>query len=164
MPAYRPPKTTWRHWLFLAVYGALLIGLFVTHPYVCGTIIAGLAALVALSLFTEDHHREQMIEARRGESICGFARSFDCRQVDTWVVRAVYEASTAAAGFPVRADDDEVTLDVDRDIFDFIAEEVAQRSGRTFENAEANPYYTKVTTLRNMVRFFCGQPRGDPTV
>jgi hypothetical protein len=34
----------------------------------------------------------QRSASRAGEAICQFARSFDVRQTDTWVLRAVYEA------------------------------------------------------------------------
>src|SRR4051812_38140996 len=45
---------------------------------------------VLLNLF--DQPRLARLAAdRQGESICTFARSFDCRAIDTWIIRAVFE-------------------------------------------------------------------------
>ncbi len=56
--------------------------------------LAALAALIAGIHRTYHVDRRQLvplIASRQSESICEFARSFDCRRTDTWVIRAVYE-------------------------------------------------------------------------
>ncbi|MGC3980199.1 MAG: hypothetical protein QM808_02975 [Steroidobacteraceae bacterium] len=103
--------------------------------------------------------------SRKGESICEFARSFDERSVDTWVVRAVYEQLQEHLGskyqIPIRASDvfgqdlpiDSEDLDMD------IASEIAQRTARSMDKMEANPLYGKVKTAADLVHFFNAQPK-----
>lgn len=33
----------------------------------------------------------ELLKNKEGESICDFAKSFDAKLIDTWVIRAVYE-------------------------------------------------------------------------
>jgi hypothetical protein len=46
----------------------------------------------------------------------------------------------------LKLDEDDLDLD--------LIEEIAQRTGRSMENFESNPYYGKVTTARDLVLFF----------
>lgn len=108
----------------------------------------------------------QLAESRSNESICTFARAFNYRQIDTWIIRAVYEqlqplASTSNAPFPLRPED-RLSEDfgiVDEDLDD-LADEIAQRTGRRWENCEQNPYYGNVRTVGDLVMFFAHQPKG----
>ncbi|MYM87102.1 hypothetical protein GTP91_07895 [Rugamonas sp. FT82W] len=103
---------------------------------------------------------------REGESICDFARDFDTRQVDTWIVRAVYEQlqyhlADVSPAFPVRASDrlkEDLLLD-DDDLDMDIAQEVEQRAGRSLDDTSTNPYFGKVKTVRDLVMFFQSQPK-----
>ncbi|RRD58181.1 hypothetical protein EII20_04090 [Comamonadaceae bacterium OH2545_COT-014] len=107
--------------------------------------------------------------SRSGQGICQFARQAHCRQNDPWVVRAVYEALAAEAGavagnghsFPVRWEDDLAqTLCIDSDSMELdIVTEVARRAGRSLEGTQHNPWYDKVQTAGDLVRFFNAQPR-----
>lgn len=107
----------------------------------------------------------EVAASRGGESICQFARSFDTRRVDTWVIRAVYEAlqkelEFAHPAFPVRASDTVSTLLIDPDDLDMaVGPEVARRTGRSLDNIEANPYYGKVKSVRDLVMCFNQQPK-----
>jgi hypothetical protein len=49
-------------------------------------------------------------------------------------------------------------MDVD-DIYDVVAPEIAQRTGRSLDNPEANPKYGQVETVLDVVQFFWHQPR-----
>lgn len=101
------------------------------------------------------------------DSICTFARAFDCRQVDTWIIRAVYEELQAVLAsdkrpFPIRAEDHlENDLDIDYDTLEEVMEDVAVRADRSFKNGERNPYYDKVHRVRDMVYFLHHQPPRD---
>lgn len=88
---------------------------------------------------------------RRGDSICTFARALDRREVDPWVVRAVYEHYSES--FPVRAED---VLDAEE--MDFAAMEIAERTGRSLDQVERNPRFGRVRTAGDLVRFLSHQP------
>ncbi len=130
-------------------------------------ILGGLAGLVLLGIVWEAIERPRMEkyfsglrESRKGLSICDFAKEFDLEVVDTWVVRAVYEQVQAALPtsqkIPIKASDDLfATLKLDEDDLDLsLMGEIAQRTGRSLDNYERNPYYGKVTTVRYLVLFF----------
>ncbi|MEM7018209.1 MAG: hypothetical protein AAF512_12820, partial [Pseudomonadota bacterium] len=57
---------------------------------------------------------------------------------------------------PIKASDNLFeTLKFDADDLDLdLVEEIAQRTGRSLEDGESNPYYGKVTTVGNLVLFF----------
>jgi hypothetical protein len=103
---------------------------------------------------------------RDGESICEFARDFDTRVVDTWIVRAVYEQVQGQLkhvhpAFPVRASDrlkEDLHLD-DDDLDIDLAMQVEQRTGRSLDETKANPLFGKVKTVRDLVLFFHAQPK-----
>ena len=108
-----------------------------------------------------------MAAARSGESICGFARSFDLRAVDPWIIRATYEALATTCGFPIRADDHlERDLWVGAEDLDFEAMDIARRARRSLEYDASNPLFGKVETARDLVLFLNHQsavpssPRG----
>jgi hypothetical protein len=114
------------------------------------------AAIVGLSSI--DWRRQRRIaEARKGESICQFARGFDCRTIDTWLIRAVYEEFVWS--FPLRPSDRlKEDLRIDGDDLDFGAINIARRAGRCLDGYERNPMYGKIKTLRDVVMFFQHQP------
>jgi len=107
---------------------------------------------------------------RTGESICEFARSFNTREVDTWVIRAVYEQlqeylAPIQPAFPVRGSDRLVKgLLEDPDDLDLsLINEIAERTGRSLDNAENNPLFGKVLTVEDLVLFFNAQARNSAT-
>ncbi len=112
----------------------------------------------------EKIHFEKLLNNRTKDSICTFSRHFDCRDVDTWVIRAVYEqlqTLVAYKDFPVLPCDDVFKdLLIDEDDFDFdLVEEIAERTGRSFKNMKENPYYGKAHIVENLVFFFNHQPQ-----
>ncbi|RQO58068.1 hypothetical protein DBR47_14800 [Paucibacter sp. KBW04] len=102
---------------------------------------------------------------REGQSICEFARDFDARAVNTWIIRAVYEQLQEQLkhihpAFPVRADDrlkEDLLLD-DDDLDMDLAQEVEARTGISIDQSGNNPYFGKVKTVRDFVLFFQSQP------
>jgi hypothetical protein len=50
---------------------------------------------------------------------------------------------------PVDSED----LDID------LASEISQRTGRTMENSDSNPFYGKIKTVADLVHFFNAQPK-----
>ena len=150
------------------------------QKYVCGLMIAlGLAALIATAIYCPlllivflggglytayafrqaRLLRERKRLARQGESICTFARSFDCRARDTWIIRAVYEEFEAAVGFPIRRSDDFVDdLNIDLEDASVLLAPIAFRCGRTLEGMEQNPWYFQVRTIAHFIEFLHEQP------
>ena len=168
---FMPPTTERRAGFFayiaLATMSlALLYSLWV-HPV---WTLAALSALAVASAISWKSQREELLglAARRanGSGICAFARSFDLRQVDSWVVRAVYEELAhhfkgLEIEVQINADDDIIEdLQIDPEDLDMgIALDIAARTGRTFEGFKANPYLSDTNSVRGLVMFFNAQPR-----
>lgn len=132
---------------------------------------------VALWVFTDLQGRCQktslttLARSRAGESICEFARDFARREVDTRIIRAVYERLQvelldchALDDFPIRGRDRLIEdLHIDPEATEQeIAEEIADRAGRSMDNASANPFNGRVRTVRELVLFFNDQPLAAP--
>ena len=103
----------------------------------------------------------QIAEARRDYSICDFARSFDYRVIDTWIIRATFEELSHS--YPVRPDDNLADdLGVVGEDLDDCFENIAKRIDRSADDddVEANPLYDKkVETVRDLVMFLQHQPK-----
>lgn len=172
---HMPPVT--RHPLAFA--GRLLIAcLFAGGVFIAVALAKPASALVVSGVLVafillgyQESKREArkvlaLASAREGQTICEFARDFDTRAVDTWVVRAVYEQVQGQLRnihpcFPLRADDrlkEDLLLD-DDDLDMDLAPEVAERTGRSLDGSDRNPYFGKVKTVRDFVLFFQHQPK-----
>lgn len=165
MPKLARPKAGL---LARALFWVVLIGLgcwaFATHP---GWTSAGLSFLVVSLVLDSSLQRRRLraLAAQRcGESICDFARSFDARAVDTWVIRAVYEAlqdymASPYPNFPVRASDRLLkTIVADPDDLDMVlVPEIAERTGRSLEHVKLNQHFGKVVTVSDLVLFMNAQ-------
>ena len=122
------------------------------------------ATMVLLSVPFEKRRLKKIVEQRREDSICTFAKSFDCRTVDTRIIRAVHEElqhyySSEASGFPIRATDSfEKDLRMDDGDLEDIGIEIARRTQRSIENTEQNPLHGKVKTVADLVLFLNHQP------
>jgi acyl carrier protein len=153
-----------------AVLAAMLAALFYlawNHPFWTGGSLVALAILVVVE---NRWRRVRMakLAARRPstEGICEFARSFDSRHIDTWVIRAVYEElhsyfHVVGVNIAIRADDDlahELGIDSEDLEMDIVLD-IAQRTGRSLKDTKQNPYYDKVRTARDLVMFFNAQPK-----
>jgi len=157
---------------FLIGFIAVALAVVLFQPWYL-VVIAGIALLIIVWSAIEqpkvEKHFINLSKDRTGLSICEFARAFDPKIVDTWIIRAVYEQLQAALPtkqlVPIKASDTLVeTLLLDEDDLELdLVEEIAQRTGRSLEGYENNPYYGKVTTAQNLVLFFNNQARAAAT-
>jgi hypothetical protein len=163
-PAMNPPLKPVR-WLVLAGLVALILYCAWLHPAVVGSF---LAATIVISIWWNRATRrslQRLAESRKDDTIADFVRAFDASTIDASIIRAVYEELQAYLAptypaFPLRADDylcrdlkiDEPHLDFD------IARRVLERTGRSLDDAELNPLYGKVRTVRDFVNFVADQP------
>lgn len=125
----------------------------------------GILAVVSFIVARLEKRRLQKIaEQRQEDSICTFAKSFDCCAIDTRIIRAVHEElqhyySSEIPDFPIRATDSfEKDLQLDDDNLNDIGIEVARRTQRSTENTEQNPLHNKVKTVADLVLFVNHQP------
>ncbi|QDU69367.1 hypothetical protein [Engelhardtia mirabilis] len=157
-----PAEGAGRPWLFLV--GATFVGLLaLVVSTVWGTLLTTVTlatTLFVMGIILADGlvQSRRTAKERAAESICTFARSFDCRSVDTWAIRAVYEMYSTS--YPVRSADD-----VDSEELAYDAELLAERAGRSLDGCEANPFYGRVSTAGDLVQFLSHQPRleGHPS-
>ncbi|MBB5203122.1 hypothetical protein HNQ51_000415 [Inhella inkyongensis] len=167
MPEFSGRPLGLRDALTLACLAMGLLYVFFVHPWTVALVLALLllGALCARhAAHQQAHQLRQLAASRPNESICDFARAFDLREVDSWIVRAVYEQVQAQLHqvhpqFPLRASDRLMAdLQLDADDIDLdLAPQIEQRTGRSLDRAERNPLFGKVITLGDLVRFFQGQ-------
>lgn len=163
-PAAARPPLGWSARCSLAVLAAALLGALWVHPFAVGGCTLALGGLVAALGRREALRLARMAQSRTGESICHFARSIDCRRVDTWVVRAVYEALQrhlpGAVAVPLRVTDHlQRDLGLAADDLDFLIVDLAQRAQHCLAHTSGNPLFGKVTTVGDLVEFLQAQPR-----
>jgi hypothetical protein len=164
MPKYTR-KRHWPAWMALAILAFVPVYFLFNHPV--GTSIV-IVSLLVVSIVEHKRHKawlRLLAESRSGESICEFARSFERKEIDTWVVRAVYEQLQRYLGgdlpVPIRATDrlkEDLPIDTE-DLEMGLMAEISQRAGRSLKNTTANPYYDKVRTVGDLVLFFDAQPK-----
>jgi hypothetical protein len=71
----------------------------------------------------------------------------------TWIIRAVYQEFSNSLSFPVRASDG-----FDAEDLDSFAVDIAERTGRSLKNTEANPMFGRVRTVHDLIMFLHHQP------
>ena len=171
MPEYIPHSGS-APWALMAVVGVLvcLATYAIWHAPLLLLLGAGIGIWGYFDTRRIKRKFEALSEVRSEESICEFARSFERNSIDTWVIRAVYEQVQKYVVFsdkalPLKEDDDLFELlELDEDDVDMdLAVEIAQRTGRSLDNAENNPYFGKVKTVGDLVRFFNAQPLAKST-
>ncbi len=130
--------------------------------------LAFLLVLATIGIIIDSIRFKRLAKERIGLSICQFARSFDYQRVDTKIIRAVYEGLQewirgGVKNFPVMASDDiaKIYKMLDEDLDEF-AEELAQKTGRGWENLVKNPLYGKVITVNDLVLLLNLQPKVIP--
>lgn len=170
LPPYEPPPPCLGAGLVFALLaGGLVWAMAHATPGSLAVVVLVFAGLILLGKRMQRRvrrHREARSLARSPASICAFARQFDCRAVDTWVIRAVYEAlqkelaSNGTPAFALSAADrlvDDLRFDVE-DLECSVMPVIAARTGRTLDDTHANPYWDKVATAGDFVQFFNAQP------
>jgi hypothetical protein len=164
MPPTPSRPMTWTGALVLALLGTGLVALVCCVPAFLAPIGAVVLARVVLT-FSESRRLARLAADRQGESICSFAGSFDCRVVDTWVIRAVFEELQPYCRFgrgtlPLRPTDDlDSALRIDSGDLEDLAGDIACRTGRSLEDGVKDPLYGSVKTVSDLVMFFVNQPR-----
>ena len=160
MPKARPHKVIRTSIFLVAILGVVLF--FWGFSLKAFPIALGLILLIAYNGFMAHNRLLHFAEARIGDGICTFARSFDRRTVDPWIVRSVYEEFFAYFNgrLPIcaayRIEDD---LDMDLEEIEFMIGDIAFRAGRTLKNAEANPLFDRIRTVGDLVLFLEHQPK-----
>lgn len=174
MPKWAPPPEGRGSRIVAALFIALAVALIVSWAaLVWRSPLLAIGCLVLAVVWEyikgrpHRRHLRALAEARHGESasICSFVRGLPIRSLDTWVVRATFEQLRTLSeviwdGMPVRPSDklhDDLWID-DGDLFEML-EVIALRSGRSSKNYHLNPFYSKVTTVADLINFVCAQPR-----
>src|SRR6266567_1500100 len=105
LPPPRPPVPLIPPWAILAVFVSAAIGCWLLHfavaAIVCGTLAILLAAAFVAARFERARQAERVANLPQ-DATCSYARSFDFRQTDTLVMRAVYEELQPLVEFPFR--------------------------------------------------------------
>lgn len=169
MPKYKERPTTVGGWVFLVLVLSLFGWFIWSAPVVL--LAAPVFFIVEYRNRKESKkHFEALLADRVDDSICTFSRHFECREIDTWVIRAVYEQlqnymASEKGNFPIRPMDDVFTdLRIDDEDYEIdIVEEISERTGRTLESADQNPHYGKANIVENLVYFFNEQPKTNET-
>ena len=156
--------------------GWVVVVAIIILPQLAGAVFTrgGKYMLVLLPLFclaSEMERRRRLrrlVAERSQEDIGTFAQAFARRgePFSPHVVRAVWDALEPYVSFmgsrvPVRpADRVNEDLHIDWDDIDLILSEAAERSDRSIDRIEANPWYGRVYTVGDMVRLLSVQPLG----
>ena len=156
-----PPFVAWP--LLFAFAGALLWWIYEKPIVLLFVLVMGV--MIVIEQRNRRERLTNLYQERKELSICEFARSFDYRVIDTWVIRAVYETiqdyvSMPEILIPIKAGDDLTdTLEIDDEDLDMdLLEEMLQRTGRSMKDTPSNPYYGKVETVADLVYFINAQP------
>ncbi len=145
--------------LFIIIF--ILVASILSTPF-----ILSLIPVISAFIYFENKKTKKkfaaLAEKRTELGIGEFARSFDTKAVDTWVIRAVYEElqNELLTPIPIQADDSLFELlEIDEEDLELsILDAIAQRTGRSLDNTEANKYFDKVKTVRDLVYFMNEQP------
>ena len=91
-------------WSLIAILACAISTISVAHPAATALTVTALVSCEAWLKNREKTRLQALAAAHNGESICGFARSFDLRSTDPLVVRVVYaqlqsEAAPQATAF-----------------------------------------------------------------
>ena len=169
MLKYKEKPTSPLGWVFLVALACLLLWLIWSFPY----LLLFIPLFVLFDLWDKKKrkkHFSKLLEGRENDSICTFSRHFECREIDTWVIRAVYEQlqsymNSEKENFPIRVTDNVFEdLMIDDEDFEYdLVEDIAQRTGRSLKNAERNSFYGKANIVENLVYFFNEQPKTNAT-
>ena len=142
------------------IYSSSQLGRYLTAAIVCS--VLGYAWVINKST---KRRFELLARSRNGDSICEFARSFDTRATDTWIIRAAHQELQAVLqsyilDFPLRASDSLlVDLELDLDDVEELLRDIAKRSSRSLAETEENPYYGRLNTVKDLVLVVNAQPK-----
>jgi hypothetical protein len=151
--------------LGLAGFAAGFIALTYYHPIpVIGFLVFTFAG-GAIFHRIDTRRKLALAASRPGDPLCAFARAVDLRTVDSWVVRATFEALQPYFPEPLRpfpvlpTDRIKDFLHIEDEEVEDIAKEIATRAGYSLEHTEQNPLHGEVVTVGDLIQFFTHQPR-----
>ena len=151
--------------LLLVAVACVIYAMSPAGRAVAAALVGGVVVWGSDDIKNNKRRLTQLAQGRPHLSICTFARHFDKRAVDTWIIRATYEEVRSAladdvADFPLCATDSLVNdLGIDPALIDDIASDIAQRTGRSFADPGANPYFGAVENMEELVMFVDALPR-----
>ncbi len=129
-------------------------------------IIGALIAFGIIYTIIDNRRMTRIAEERGLPDICGFARSFNYREIDTKIIREVWNEVHDNLGefngtkFPIRANDlFEETYKLDPEDLEYAYWAIADKLGISTDNPEKNPYWNKVKSVHDLVQFLHHQPR-----
>jgi hypothetical protein len=168
MPPLSPhPSTSILAWIVSAALAAIIVTAVITNPIVAGIVASFFLLPRILANRSADREEHRLLDDRKGEDIGTFARAFDrgSEPFDPWVVQATWDALRSCVNIPLRPTDRVGDLGIDPDEFDLaLFWEVAERSGHSMDNLEANPYFSNLSsfsqaTVGDIVRIISYQPK-----
>ena len=159
-------------WTILAVYVSVCVWpvyLACSSWYGPGIVFLALCLICWLGTTVRNRRFARLVAARNSESICDFARSFDCRKTDTVLIRAVYETVQEKMGpplVPLRAGDRLIEdLELDADDLIEIFDDAATLANRSSDFTESNRLYgSEIITVQDVVEFLRHQPTLQTTI
>jgi hypothetical protein len=162
----RYPPWTITDWIVFAFIMSLIVALLglcvfsiVAARWAGGLVLLAFACLTAFGTWSANRAEHAVAEKRQGEDIGSFARALDRRSepFDPWVVRAVWDAFSGYAGFPLRATDRLADFSIDPLELDHLVEEIAERSAHSLKNLHDG--CEEVVTLGDLVIFVSSQSK-----
>ena len=168
MPKYERASFTAKDIVFLSLFLGLVFLALAYTIWKLPLVLAFFVVLAMLGIYAnwrENRRLKSLAAERPNEGICTFSRSFDRKRIDTWIIRAVYEELQFSLDYskgtcPLTASDRfEEDLKIESEDLEDLVDIIAQRTGRSLENPENNPYYDKVSTVKDLVLFINYQPK-----
>ncbi len=157
--ANKPLKLRFSRWM-APIEGGSWWALALLSPF-----IFVLSPIILIGWVDLKRHFRRLASNRKGEDIGSFARSFDRHHepFDPWVIRATWDALRPTIYLPLRPSDSlNEDLRIDPDDIDDLLEEVTRRSRHSLASPESNPFYGKVITVGDFVRFVTARPKLHP--
>ena len=143
------------------LYAALIVCVVaesILKPGWVGLAIVAVVAWGGLSTLAANRKVRRMRGMRVGHDIGTFARMLPIRALDTWVVRATYDEIAAHIGsdanpFPVHPSDRlKADLGIDDENLCDIIFRIADRSARTTDDIDKNPYIAQIKTVGDVIQ------------
>lgn len=163
MPRYKPAPISVASWVLIFVLVCVGVYILWVHPLVTLCALLLVVGNFAYERIRVTRHLNQLKAQRLGESLQEFPRERDLRDIDTYVVRAVYEEirlDLAVPDFPLRWSDNLYTdLLLTADEVDDVLHRIALRAGRCLSQTEQNPLFGKIVTVGDLIAFFNHQPK-----
>jgi hypothetical protein len=148
----------------LSCFIAAVIWLACQHPIPFFGFVVFYAVIGWIAAGIDFRRKSALAASRPGDPLCAFARSFDLRAVDPWIVRAAFEelqklCAEPLRPFPILPSDRLVEdFNIHPDDIEDIAQDVAERAGYSLDHYEQNPLCGQVSTVGDLVQFLAHQP------